>query len=155
MQTMIVGALFPQPNQAGEAALFPKIRKSCRSFKEVAEVTISQLEYLLNRNYLAKPGSHANQTSTNRLHTQASDDNINQVQQLETQLFDREDQIAKLRNEVEFFKKQAEYSYKRTNGELNQQSEVEMLQNQLGEANEHLEGQYRSAQAQQDEMHAL
>ena len=30
--------------------------------------------------YLAKPGSHANQTSTNRLlHTQASDDNINQV----------------------------------------------------------------------------
>ena len=53
---MMLGALFPSPNQAQEAALFPKLRKSCRSFKEVAEVTISQLEYLLNRNYLAKGG---------------------------------------------------------------------------------------------------
>ena len=53
---MMLGALFPSPAQAQEAALFPKLRKSCRSFKEVAEVTISQLEFLLNRNYLAKAG---------------------------------------------------------------------------------------------------
>ena len=47
IQTQILQALFPQANQANEAALFPKIRKSCRSFKEVAEVSISQLEFIL------------------------------------------------------------------------------------------------------------
>ena len=33
----------------------PKIKKSCRSFKEVAEVALSQLEFLLQRNYLKSP----------------------------------------------------------------------------------------------------
>jgi hypothetical protein len=38
--------------QSSDALNFPKVRKSCRSFKEIAEVTLSQLEYLLHRNYL-------------------------------------------------------------------------------------------------------
>lgn len=72
---MIVGALFPQASQASEAALYPKLRKNCRSFKEVAEVTISQLEFLLNRNYLSKGGDrHGSSTAPSfRSHTQVDD----------------------------------------------------------------------------------
>lgn len=74
MQSMIVGALFPDPTQAHEAALFPKIRKSCRSFKEVAEVTISQLEFLLNRSHLSKDRGGPSQASTYR--TAADEENL-------------------------------------------------------------------------------
>jgi len=73
---MILGALFPQQQtHAHEAALFPKIRKSCRSFKEVAEVTISQLEFLLSRSYLTKAGAGLQCASTNRLPTQVDEEN--------------------------------------------------------------------------------
>ena len=76
---MIVGALFPASSstQNPDATIFPKIRKNCRSFKEVAEVTISQLEFLLNRNYLATKGATGmgSQASTYRLHTQVDEEN--------------------------------------------------------------------------------
>lgn len=51
VQSGIVAALFPA-DDSHESAIFPKIRKSCRSFKEVAEVSLSQLEFLLNRGHL-------------------------------------------------------------------------------------------------------
>ena len=73
---MIVGALFPEPTQAHEAALFPKIRKSCRSFKEVAEVTISQLEFLLNRSYLSKETGRAGPSQASTYRTNADEENL-------------------------------------------------------------------------------
>ena len=76
----------------------------------MAEVAISQLEYLFNRNYLVKAGS-ASYPSTYRLDTKVDDEG--QILHLQNRLAEQEESVQKLRKEVEFFKKQAEYSYRK------------------------------------------
>ena len=72
--------------------------------------------------------------------------------------------ISKLRQEADFFKKRAEYSYKRTqhieNASTNANallttSSPELLQGQLNDANELLEQQYRQVQVVTEDLHAL
>jgi hypothetical protein len=56
--------------------LFPKLRKSSRSFKEVAETCIEQMQFLLTRGYIKAQSSESQRTlkSTGR---DRSADNLN------------------------------------------------------------------------------
>ena len=81
MQAHIVQNLFNANNHAHpDAAMFPKIRKSCRSFKEVAEVSISQLDFLLGKGYLKKDGTRPGGNSTASLRTQGEENQLHTME---------------------------------------------------------------------------
>lgn len=70
---------------------------------------------------------------------------------LRRQICEKDDEIGKLRSEVEFFRKQSEYVVRKTQHndadqlttEEGQESETARLHSQLFEANEQLASQYR------------
>ena len=66
-----MNVIFPESGQhqnSQDSNHFPKVKKSCRSFKEVAEVAISQLEFLLQRDFLTS-GVQDNHSPQSKLST--------------------------------------------------------------------------------------
>ena len=74
---------------------FPKLKKTSRSFKEIAEVAIGQIQFLFHRGYLA---------------TNLSDPGVGDARFLKQQLMERDAQVKNLHKELDFVVKQAEYA---------------------------------------------
>ena len=72
---------------------FPKLKKTSRSFKEIAEIAISQIEFLLQRGYL---GACLGGDKSDKF--------------LQQQLVERDATIKGLKHELEYVSRQAELS---------------------------------------------